>query len=618
MQAFQRALEVTGHNITNANTPGYSRQVVEITSRPSLQTGAGFVGSGSQISSIRRIYDAMIGEQLNTATSGFARFDMLNTLASRLDSLLADPNTGLNTGLQSFFGAVQDVANDPASITSRQALISASDGVVQRFRSIDQRLSETETEVNQRVRQSVEDINFFAKAIADLNSKIELSGGPNDPQPNDLLDQRDSLVRKLAEQVSVTTTKQENGSLSIFIGSGQTLVIGSQARELAVQGSEFDPTRLEIVYKGISGTSPLGNNLTGGTLGGLLGFRSQMLDPTRQALGKTAQAFAQSFNEQHAQGMDLRGALGGDFFSISAPTVLPSGTSTGSGTTVATVTDIGALTGEDYILSFDGTNYNLSRALTGEAVAITGSGTAGSPFLAEGLSLVVGGAPAAGDRVMVRSSRDAAASLGVVITDPQSVAMAAPTRTSRSLSNVGDASISPAVAVDTSAASFLATSVIEFINPTTYSINGAGTFAYTDGAPITINGSQFAISGAPQAGDQYTIEANFGASGDNSNGLLLADVQAVGLLDGGTISIIENYGQMVAGVGSTTRQLQANTDAQGVVLGNLEDAELTRSGVNLDEEAANLIRFQQAYQAAAQVVAVAGTLFDSLLNATRR
>jgi flagellar hook-associated protein 1 FlgK len=219
---------------------------------------------------------------------------------------------------------------------------------------------------------------------------------------------------------------------------------------------------------------------------------------------------------------------------------------------------------------------------------------------------------------MIRGAHDAAGSVRTLISDPQAIAMAAPTRTSISLGNIGDATVSPATVVDRNDPALLTSSVIEFTSPTTYTINGAGSFTYTDGAPIVINGSQVSLSGSPQTGDQFTLEPNFGATGDNSNGLLLADVQSAGLLDGGTVSINANYTQLVAGVGGTTRQIQANFEAQSVVLANVESAQLTNSGVNLDEEAANLIRYQQAYQAAAQVVSVARTLFDSLLNATRR
>jgi flagellar hook-associated protein 1 FlgK len=249
---------------------------------------------------------------------------------------------------------------------------------------------------------------------------------------------------------------------------------------------------------------------------------------------------------------------------------------------------------------------------------MTGSGTAIDPFLADGLSITVGGAPAAGDRLLIRSASDAPASITVQISDAQSIAMAAPTRTLAANSNLGDASITAPNVVDVTDPALLTSAVIEFTSPTTYMINGAGSFAYTDGDPIVINGSEFRISGAPLAGDRFTLEANFGAPGDNRNGLALADLQSIDILDGGTVSIMSSYGQLVAGVGSATHQIQSNFDAQSVVAKNAEDAHLSNSGVNIDEEAANLIRYQQAYQAAAQVVSVVNTIFESLLRSTGR
>ncbi|MBT8445387.1 MAG: flagellar hook-associated protein FlgK, partial [Gammaproteobacteria bacterium] len=251
------------------------------------------------------------------------------------------------------------------------------------------------------------------------------------------------------------------------------------------------------------------------------------------------------------------------------------------------ITDLGGYTGADYVLEYDGANYSLTRQDTGAVIALSGSGTAGDPFVADGMEIEVGGAPAAGDRLLIQTGQAAASSIRTAITDHTDPAL-------------------------------LSTSVIEFIDPNTYSINGAGAFAYTDGDPIIINGTEVAISGAPLAGDRFTIEANYGASGDNSNGLRLTDIQSRGLLEGGVVSINENYGQLVAGVGGTTHQIQANLEAQNVVRRNAENSMLANSGVNLDEEAAKMIQYQQAYQAVAQVVSVAKTLFDSLLNATSR
>ncbi len=617
MLAFQRALDVTGHNIANANTPGYSRQVVNLTARVGGGSGAGYVGGGVQVASIKRMYDAMQVEQLRGSTTGFARFETLNSLVSRMDILLADPDTGLNSGLQSYFNAVQDAANDPSSIPTRQALLGEAEGIAARFRSLDAQFDALGKEANGRIELAVDEINRLAASIAAVNDKISLASGSGN-EPNDLLDERDNLVLQLSEQVSVSTTIQDDGTMSVFIGSGQSLVLGGDARRLAVTNSEFDPTRRTVVYQSAAGNTPLDTSSTGGNLGGLLEFQSRVLDPARQSLGQTALAFAQTLNQQHAAGMDLRGNLGGDLFAVAPPTVLSSSNNAGSGTVDAAISDLGALTGADYVLEFDGSSYTLTRTDTNTAVALSGSGTPADPFVADGISFVTGGAPAAGDRVLIRSAADAAGSLQNVLSDPQALALAAPTRSSASLGNTGNAVVTPARVTDPADPALLTSAVIEFTGPATYSINGAGSFAWTDGAPIVVNGTEVTISGSPALGDQFTIEANYGASGDNSNALLLSNTQSRGILDGGTISINENYGQLVANVGSTTHQVRSNLDAQGVVLRNVQDSVLATSAVNLDEEAAKLIQYQQAYQAVAQVIAVAATLFDSLLEATRR
>ena len=616
MLAFQRALELTGHNIANANTPGYSRQVAEFSARIGGGSGVGYVGGGTQITTIKRIYDSLLVEQMRGSLTGLTRFAAMSEMSGRVDSLLANADTGLNSGLQNFFNTLQDVSNDPAELPTRQALLGEADGLATRFRTLDQRLNTLESEINERLTLAVDDINRLATQIAEVNDKIAAAGVTS--QPNDLLDQRDSLVLELSGLVSVSTITQDDGALNVFIGSGQSLVLGTNVQRFGVQASEFDPTRVNVVYEGASGSTPLDTSLSGGTLGGLLEFRSRMLDTTRQSLGQTAVAFVNQFNEQHASGMDLRGNLGGDFFSIDPPTVLYSSNNGGSGTATAGISDLGSFTGADYILEFDGAAYSLSRADNRQPVALTGSGSAADPFLADGISIEVGGAPAAGDRIMIRGGHNAAGSIQNLISDPRSIALAAPTRAQASLNNIGDATIGPTTVIDSSDPAFLSASIIEFNSPTTYSVNGAGSFTFTDGDPIVINGSSVTINGTPSAGDQFTIEANYGASGDNSNGLLLTDMQSIGVLDGGAISIGESYGQLVASVGSTAHQIQAGFDAQQVVFANAEDAVLSKSAVNLDEEAANLIRFQQAYQAAAQVVTVTKTLFDSLLAATSR
>lgn len=617
MLAFQRALDVTGHNIANANTPGYSRQVADFSTRIGTGTGSGYVGSGTQITTIKRIYDGMLGKQLQGSATGLARFDTLNSLAGRVDTLLADADTGLNTGLQSFFNSVQDLSNDPASIPTRQAVLGEANGIISRFQALSGQLSALDGEVNERLRNSVATINQLARAVADVNDKIALAGAAGQP-PNDLLDERDRLVLSLSEEISVSTIVQDDGSMNVFIGSGQSLVVGTQIQQLAVRESEFDVTRLNVTYEGTAGSTVLDTQLTGGALGGLLEFRGRMLDPAIQSLGQTAVAFVAEFNAQHQSGMDLRGQLGEAFFAIDPPAIRYSGNNSGSGSATASIADLGAFTGADYLLEFDGASYSLTRQDTGQNIPLAGTGTMADPFVADGIEIVVSGVPAAGDRVVIQTAQQAAGSISSLMDDPLDIAMAVPTRSSAGFANLGDATIRAPAIVESSNPDLLSSSVIEFTGPTTYTVNGVGSFTYTDGAPIVVNGSEVAISGTPSVGDQFTIEANFGASGDNGNGLLLANIQSVGLLDNGAISINENYGRLVTSVGSTTGQIQANLDAQNVVYRNAENAVLANSAVNLDEEAAKLIQYQQAYQAAAQVVGVAQTLFDSLLNATAR
>lgn len=616
--SFQRGIETTGNNIANASTPGYSRQRVDLETRQPQLVGNQYIGSGVNVANVRRIYDEFLGNELSAATTSQARLDTLAGLSGQVDNLLSDPSVGLAPAIQNFFNAVQDAAGDPASIPARQALVSQADTLASSFGFLDGRLQSLEQDINGRLRQSVTDVNELATAIAELNQRIVSAEAGVSGQPNDLLDQRDLLVRQLSEQVAVTTLPQGDGALNIFIGNGQTLVTGSQARQLATRPSEFDPRRLDVVYEGDAGTGALGGELSGGAIGGMMDFRRLVLDPTRTAIGETAVALATAVNEQHAAGMDLNGRLGGEFFGVSDPAVLVSSRNSGTASVDATVADVSGLQSTDYLLSYDGSAWSVTRADNGAAIPLTGSGTAGDPFVAGGLQITVGGGAAAGDRYLIQPAKDAAGSLRRTVADAQSVALAAPVRTATGTGNVGDAQISAGEVIDPADPALLSGAVIEFTAPDTYTIDGAGSFTYTSGEPIDINGSQVVITGAPAAGDVFRIEPNAGGTGDNRNGLALADVQTRGLLAGGTVAVSESYGRLVAEVGVVSRQAQIGLNAQTVVREDAEQALLNKSGVNLDEEAANLMRYQQAYQAAAQLIGVTNTLFETLIGAFRR
>ena len=416
----------------------------------------------------------------------------------------------------------------------------------------------------------------------------------------------------------MSTLDQDDGSVSVFIGNGQSLVLGSRSESLAAVPDDFDPTRLSVVYRAAGNDAVLPDGSLGGTIGGLLEFREQVLDPARSALGQTALGLALAFNEQHASGADLNGDLGQTFFSVPSPAIQVSSSNAGTGTASATIADVGATRSTDYVLTFDGANYSLNRRDNGQVVTMSGTGTALDPFVADGLEIVVGGTPAAGDQIAIVGTRGVAADIDVNISDPRELAAASPTRTRQGTNNIGSATISAPEVIDASDPNLLLPTTIQFVSTIAYRVNGAGPFPYTSGQPIDVNGSRFTITGETVAGDVFTLEPNAGGSGDNSNAVALAALQSDGVFDGGTVSISDRYADLVADVGNSASQIRSNLDAQTVLVENVEADIAAKSGVNLDEEAADLIRFQQAYEAAAQIIAVTNTLFDTLLGAVRR
>jgi flagellar hook-associated protein 1 FlgK len=426
--------------------------------------------------------------QLRAASSEFYRSDVFAELASVLDNLLADQQTGINASLQSFTNALQDVADDPASQSARQVFLSEARNLVSRFASLEGRLVETGREVNARVNASVSEIHSLGASIADVNRQILASGvAPGSAGPPDLLDQRDRLLERLSELVKVDTVSQTDGTASVFIGSGQVLVLGTQSSSLAVTPGRFDPEQSEIVLRGAGPDVNVTPFISGGVLGGALDFQREMLADTRAQLGRIALGIVDTFNTAHANGMDLNGALGGDLFSAPAPLISAATTNTGAGTAAVTITDLGSIEATDYRLAYDGASYSLLRADTGALVPMTGSGTGGDPFLADGLAIVVGGTPAAGDQLELRTVSHIPGSMSVLVDHPARVAAAAPTRTSVGLSNSGTASISAGRVVDVTDPNLLTTSTIEFLEATTYSITGMrfealpNSFSYTCG-----------------------------------------------------------------------------------------------------------------------------------------
>ena len=554
LMAFQRSIETTSHNIANVNTEGYSRQRVELDTRTPHYSGGGYVGSGVDITNIARSYDQFVNGQLRSSTAAFGEVDSFRSFASQVDNLLGDPSTGMEPAIEGFFKAANDVANDPSSMTARTVMIDEANGLSHRFSVVNGRMEELRDQVNSDVKSTVETINSYSKAIADLNKDISsaLGRANGEQQPNDLMDKRDLVLTKLSELVDITVLPQVSGMTSVVMKNGQPLVMDAQDYKLGTQGNEFDPTKLEITLEPVNGPPQIvTQQLSGGKLTGTVRFRDEILDPAQQKLGAIAAAIAMDLNAVHKDGYDLDGNLGDPLFKFSGVNEVPAlsvTSNTGTATLTAAFGNNSAdLDTSDFLLKYDATGYTLTRMSDDSVIPLTATGspavlTATNPSdKLPGITLEIDLTPNVGDQFFIRPSYRAAENLTVNVTDPRKIAAAS--------------SLAP------------------------------------DG-----------VTALP---------------GDNRNMLKLADLMNNSAMFGNSTTFQEAYAQVVSKVGGLTHSADINATAQAALLERATEDRENISGVNLDEEAANLIKFQQSYQAAAQSISTASSLFDSLIDAVR-
>jgi flagellar hook-associated protein 1 FlgK len=623
LRAYQTALTTVSQNISNVGTEGYSRQKVELDARLPQTFGNINIGQGVVATEINRVFDVFINANIREFQSSFSRLDMFGSFASRTENLIADEQGSLMPALNDFFNAVNDVANDPSSNAPRVALLGAAENLQQRMVSLSTEMQKLEQEVDQRITFQVGEINAITTQIAQLNGSIA-SNSTVDNRPADLLDKRDLLLKQLAEKITTSVVEQADGTLNVLAGTGQLLVTGSVSINLTTQADFFQPDRLAIAIQGDSGNVDITRTLSGGELGGLLDFRNNLLDSAQNRLGRSAIALAQAFNNQHVQGYDLNGSTGNNFFSTGAPQILDNLSNSGTAVVAVSISNAQALTVSDYEVRFSAGNYDIVRLNDNVSVS-SGAYVDPSNVSIDGLDFNLTGAPVAGDSFYVRPTRLGALGFQALISDPNAVAAASPLRSQQSVNNIGTGEVSSPTIVDASNVNLTNSVTITFNNP-------AGTFdvfdvsagaliapagrAYTPGMLLAENGWQIQLSGTPQPGDVFSVEENVGAASDNRNALLLAGIRSQGILDGGTATLEQAYSALTAEVGNITQQVIINKEVEGSLLNGANQQRESISGVNLDEEAGDLIRFQQAYQALARVIQTAQSIFQSLLDAT--
>lgn len=656
IHAAQLGLEATQHNIANANTSGYSRQYIQQSAGVGLLTGSGYMGSGTTVDTVRRAYDKVLTSQSFAAQASSSQSDAYLAKISQVDNMLGDSSSGLSTALQDFFTGVQTVAANPSLVSARQSMLSSAQAAVTRFNDMAGRLGELYAGVNGEISSEVQTINDYTQQIANMNVQITRAEAASNQPPNDLLDARDQLVTELNKHVRVQTVEDSNGNFNVFAGNGQQLVVGGVANSLVAMTSSVDPERVTVGLRGQSGSVQelAESQLDGGALGGLVSFRSNSLDGAMNSLGRIAASLALTFNAQNALGQDLEGlnqtsATSGfqaDFFTVSGPKVLTSSSSAATVTASFLAPSVNAgngsfytnLTGSNYVLKADASSVTLTRSSDGKVWTAADVATLNGQITSEGISLG-GAAPTVGVSYLIKPTSDAANSLQInsmVANDPKRIAAAAPSVTSLGAANTGSLKVSQgSVATGYSLANLPKTFTYASGSFTATPATGSVVATYADGSTsslnlasqsiprlngssselskITYNGITIDISGLPANNDTFAISANVNGVADSRNAVKLAALQIQNTMDGGKAGYGGVYASLVGQVGSTTSQVKVNSQAQAALLKQNESARSSVSGVNLDEEAANLIRYQQAYQASAKSLEVASKLFDTIL-----
>jgi flagellar hook-associated protein 1 FlgK len=614
--AFQRALATSSHNIANATVDGYTRQRVELSNRPGDGLRNNYIGAGVQIASITRLSDTLVTNRLLDSQGEIGRLDLVNGFALRIDQLFTDATTGLAQPFSAFFDAAQGVAAEPASQAARTELLGRAEALVARFDQLQGGLDQIDREINARLTGGAEEVNRLASEIARLNVEIARNG-PANASP-DLLDQRDRLVAQVATLTGVTTLPQEDGSLNVFTTGGQPIVVGATASRFVTVQDDFRNDRVVLALETTTGTVRLGAGSIAGQLGGALSSRAELVDAGRAELGRIAATLAEIVNGQSAAGLDLNGNVGTDFFALAAPQPLANRNNTGTATLAVDIADVGALDGVPLEFRFDGANWTARRGDNGAPVALAGLGTVASPFVVNGIEVVVSGAAAANDRFLIEPTSNAARDIALAINDPNRIAAASRIRPSADLTNLGQGRVVSLAVLDPTNTALTTPATVQFLTPTTFSLNGGPAQAYTPGANIDANGWRLVLDGVPRAGDTFRVGANVSNSSDNTNMRAWAQLDDSRVLGGGANSLNDAIVAQTTRIGSAARETSFSLDSQKAIDEALVQQRESLSGVNLDEEAADLLRFQQAYQAAAQVISIADTIFQTFLSAVRR
>jgi len=620
LKAAQSALTVTSNNIANQNTAGYSRQTLVQQSAFSIFSGNTYYGQGVDVIKVERVYNEFLSSQSIQAAS---RFNHLQTYSNQMDQLIngiGSVETGINQSLNGLYQALSDFSQRTSDTAARQSALSSLSSTASRFRAISESLSDLAHGANQQISATVGQMNELMANLADYNHRISVAvAGNNGSLPNDLLDQRDSLINQLGQLTGITTSRQGN-AINVYMSSGQPLVVGGIASKLefAEDSASSSGYSLSLVTRG---TNVLlrDKDLQGGAIGALVSFRDNELKQAQADLGRLAIALASAYNQQQQFGLDAKGNPGAQVFDLGLPVAIDDRANTGDALLSLSFSDIRSLTGSNYELRRDGNDYVMTRLDDNTVVGTFSS----LPQSVDGLNIALrDGDLNDGDVFIIDVSKQAAGGLSMLLTEASQLAGAAPMSVGADAANAGTGVVDRLRSVESGAQDFTQEVSVVFTSGNAYELRdsanqvlGAGTIQPGSNT-IAHNGWAFELTGSPVAGDRFVVSPDAGdPSGDNRNALALATLGTARLLNGGTLT--DAYAASVSSIGARASTVAVGLEAQKTAYESAVAAQESVSGVNLEEEGALLIKYQQAYSAAGKVLSVAQGLFDELLTAIR-
>ena len=614
LRAAYAQLQTTGNNIANATTPGYSRQRVILAESTTSFSGGGFMGRGVDVVTVERQYNDFLAREVQLATAAETSDSARASALGRLDRLFADGENGIGAAYNDLTAAMADLTNRPFDAAARSVLAQRANVLAQRIAATDDRFEQIGADVDRSLGQQAIELNQHLAELAGINNRIgSLSGSGH--APNELLDRRDMLLNEVNKLVKANAYINHDQTVSLYASTGDALVLGVNASRVGIENDPENPDAARLMLVTGDRSVPIKESmLGGGSIAGLLEFRNRDLQASRWQLGQLAGAMAHAYNTQQSLGLDQNGGVGADVFRTGVVRSLGAGSNAGDARFTATIAAGDQLRASDYELTFDGSSYHVERLSDGAS-----SSFASLPVEIDGLEISLeAGAVANGDRYTIRSASGFAGDFSMVLSDPAQWAAAAPATPKLGLDNAGSVSVA-GFTVTANDAATAAPVTITFTGPGTYSISGAGTgdpsgVAFSPGDTVSFNGWSVVLNGTPAAGDTITISPPADVAADNRNAARLLALADQGIVGGKTVT--SGYGELVSGIGARAQAAEAGQRASASWRESATSARDEISGVNLDEEAARLIQFQQAYQAAAKVITTSQQMFDALINAT--